>query len=57
VKWWLEEHGYDPHDAALCERLFAAAKQADRVLLDAECHRLVSEAKRVAAGAGSGRAH
>ncbi|MBI4501468.1 MAG: 2-isopropylmalate synthase [Gemmatimonadetes bacterium] len=55
VKCWLEEHGYDPNDAALCERLFGAAKAADRTLTEAECHRLVSEAKRVTAGAGVGR--
>jgi 2-isopropylmalate synthase len=55
VKCWLEEHGYDPNDATLCERLFAAAKTTDRTLTDAECHRLVSEAKRKPAGAGIGR--
>jgi 2-isopropylmalate synthase len=43
VKCWLEEHGYDSGDGALCERLFAAAKRADHVLSDAECHRLASE--------------
>src|SRR5947207_8006234 len=26
VKCWLEEHGYDPGDAVLCDRLFSAAK-------------------------------
>ena len=41
---WLEEHGYDPDDAAKCDALFAAAKQADRVLTDDECHRLVAAA-------------
>jgi 2-isopropylmalate synthase len=55
VKCWLEEHGYDPNDAALCDRLFAAAKTTDRTLTEAECHRLVSEAKRKTAGAGIGR--
>jgi 2-isopropylmalate synthase len=45
VKCWLEEHGYDPTDAALCERLFTAAKAADRTLTDAECHRLASESR------------
>lgn len=54
VKCWLEEHGYDPGDAGVCDRLFAAAKTADRVLSEAECHRIVSEAKRGAAGAGVG---
>ena len=44
VKCWLEEHGYDPDDAAKCDALFAAAKQADRVLTDDECHRLVAAA-------------
>ena len=43
VRCWLEEHGYDPANAALCDHLFAAAKRADRVLSDAECHRLAAE--------------
>lgn len=47
VRWWLEEHGYDPRDAALCQRLFDAAKHADRALSDADCHRIV----KVSAGA------
>jgi 2-isopropylmalate synthase len=55
VKCWLEEHGYDPNNAALCDRLFSAAKAADRTLTEADCHRLVSEAKRMTAGAGVGR--
>ena len=54
VKCWLEEHGYDSGDAVLCERLFSAAKAADRTLTEAECHRLVSDAKPVTAGAGLG---
>jgi 2-isopropylmalate synthase len=44
VKCWLEEHGYDATDAALCDYLFAAAKRADRALSDEECHRLALEA-------------
>jgi hypothetical protein len=44
VRWWLSEHGYDPEDAAACERLFRAAKAADRALTDDECHALVAEA-------------
>jgi isopropylmalate/homocitrate/citramalate synthase len=44
VKCWLEEHGYDATDAALCDHLFAAAKRADRALSDEECHRLALEA-------------
>ena len=54
VKCWLEEHGYDPTDARLCDRLFAAAKAADRVLSDAECQRIVSETKRGNGGAPVG---
>ncbi len=42
VRWWLAEHGYDPTNEELCKRLFEAAKVADRVLSDEECHRLVS---------------
>ncbi len=43
VKCWLEEHGYDPNDEVLCERIFAAAKQADRLLTEDECHALAAE--------------
>jgi 2-isopropylmalate synthase len=43
VKWWLQANGFDAEDPALCERLFAAAKQTDRVLSDDECRRLVAE--------------
>ncbi len=42
VKFWLEEHGYDASDQARCERLFEAAKVADRVLSEEECHRVAS---------------
>jgi 2-isopropylmalate synthase len=45
VKYWLETHGYDADDEAACRVLFDAAKAADRVLSDEECHRLL---KRVA---------
>ncbi len=44
VKWWLQVNGFDAEDQVLCERLFAAAKQTDRVLSDDECRRLVAEA-------------
>ena len=43
VKFWLEEHGYDPADEALSERLFAAAKTTDRTLTEEECHKIVAE--------------
>ncbi len=44
VKWWLQAHGYDPDDEAVCQRLFAAAKETDRVLSEDECRRLITEA-------------
>ncbi|MGH7752419.1 MAG: 2-isopropylmalate synthase, partial [Gemmatimonadales bacterium] len=44
VKCWLEEHGYDAANSALTERLFNAAKRADRVLTDDDCHRIAAEA-------------
>lgn len=46
VKCWLEEHGFDPDDTVLSEALFTAAKGADRVLDEAECHRLIAAARR-----------
>lgn len=42
IKYWLAEHGYDASDAELCEALFKAAKQADRVLTDEECRRVIA---------------
>ncbi|MSR07134.1 MAG: 2-isopropylmalate synthase [Gemmatimonadetes bacterium] len=56
VKCWLEEHGYDAGDAVVCDRLFAAAKAADRTLAEAECHRIVNEAT-LETGAGVGGRH
>jgi 2-isopropylmalate synthase len=44
VRCWLEEHGYSSSDEALCQKLFDAAKTADRILRDDECHRLASGA-------------
>ncbi len=43
VKYWLETHGYDADDEATCAALFDAAKRADRVLTDEECHRLLKQ--------------
>ena len=43
VKYWLEQHGYDPEDTAACQTLFEAAKRTDRVLSDQECHRLLKK--------------
>jgi len=42
VKYWLEQHGYDPDDDTACRALFDAAKRTDHVLTDEECHRLLS---------------
>jgi isopropylmalate/homocitrate/citramalate synthase len=46
VRCWLEEHGYDASDQSLCDRLFAAAKDAARTLTDEECHAIVGGRKR-----------
>ena len=43
VKWWLEEHGYDAGDDALCQRIFDAAKTTNRVLRDDEIRELIAE--------------
>jgi len=52
VKCWLSEHGYDAEEPALAEALFQAAKAADHVLGEDECHGLVAAAR---AEAGRGR--
>jgi 2-isopropylmalate synthase len=46
VKHWLAEHGYDAEDSALSQALFQAAKVADRVLGEAECHALIATVQR-----------
>ncbi|HVP71563.1 MAG TPA: hypothetical protein VMS45_09565, partial [Gemmatimonadaceae bacterium] len=43
VKWWLEAHGHDANDAALCQRLLDAAKATSRTLRDDELAALVAE--------------
>jgi 2-isopropylmalate synthase len=45
VKFWLEAHGYDPMNERVAKVLFDAAKRAERVLTDAECHALVADAR------------
>jgi 2-isopropylmalate synthase len=42
VKFWLQAHGYDPANERAAKALFDAAKHAERVLTDAECHALVA---------------
>jgi 2-isopropylmalate synthase len=44
VKYWLATHGYDAEDETWCKTLFDAAKRADHVLTDAECHSLLKQA-------------
>src|SRR5687768_9973531 len=46
VKCWLEEHGYDAADDALCQLLFDAAKRMNRVIRDDELHAMIDERKR-----------
>jgi len=38
VKFWLEDHGYDPTDESLCEHVFELAKHTDHVLTADEIH-------------------
>ncbi len=45
VRYWMAEHGYNAEDAALVQALFAAAKAADHVLGDDECHELIAAAR------------
>lgn len=42
VKCWLRNHGHDPSDEALCQKLFDAAKSTDRVLSTTDLERLIS---------------
>jgi 2-isopropylmalate synthase len=44
VKYWLQAHGYDPANERAAQALFDAAKKAERVLTDEECHALVARA-------------
>lgn len=40
VKYWLREHGHDPEDEALCQRVFHAAKHTDHTLSKEELESL-----------------
>ncbi|MCB9898077.1 MAG: 2-isopropylmalate synthase [Planctomycetes bacterium] len=51
VVYWLETHGYDARPA-LVDRLFAAAKDSDRLLEDDELHRLAKSGEGASASAG-----
>ncbi|UCG76262.1 MAG: 2-isopropylmalate synthase [Gemmatimonadota bacterium] len=48
VRYWLEEHGYDPQDEQLCAAVFDLAKRSDHTLSEAE---IVEEIERVRAEA------
>jgi 2-isopropylmalate synthase len=48
VRYWLEEHGYDPEDERLCAAVFDLAKRSDRTLTEAE---IVEEIERTRAKA------
>ena len=32
IRYWLQEHGHDPQDKALCDAVFALAKRSDHTL-------------------------
>jgi isopropylmalate/homocitrate/citramalate synthase len=41
VKYWLQEHGHDPEDDAVVQRIFDAAKTTDHTLSESELETLV----------------
>jgi 2-isopropylmalate synthase len=43
VKFWLQQHGYDPDDEVACRALFDAAKRSDHTLTAEECHSLLRQ--------------
>ena len=49
VRSWLDAHGYDGSDDALCRHILDAAKRATRTLRDDELTALIAEHKRIAA--------
>jgi 2-isopropylmalate synthase len=53
VRHWLEHHGYDSADDALCQHLFAAAKKTDHTLTDQEIHELCADRGGVTRPAGA----
>ncbi|MBC7790297.1 MAG: 2-isopropylmalate synthase, partial [Anaerolineae bacterium] len=42
VRCWLQEHGYDEADDALCQHIFRAAKSSDHTLSEAELVDLIA---------------
>ena len=53
VKYWLDEHGYDPADDELCRKVFELAKSCGHTLSADEVHACCREHGAVATGAGS----
>jgi 2-isopropylmalate synthase len=51
VKCWLEDHGHDANDSALCQCLFDAAKRTSRVLRDDEIEAMIQDYQQHPAGA------
>ncbi len=49
VRYWLEEHGYDPDDEELCETVFELAKRSDHTLSEEE---IEAEIRRVRGDGG-----
>jgi len=46
VVFWLEKHGIEPVDE-LVERIFARAKQADRLLTEAELREICGQTVKI----------
>jgi 2-isopropylmalate synthase len=44
VRYWLEEHGYDPEDERLCAAVFDLAKRSDHTLTESEINEEVERA-------------
>jgi 2-isopropylmalate synthase len=44
VRYWLEEHGYDPEDERLCAAVFDLAKRSDHTLTEAEINEEIERA-------------
>ena len=44
VRYWLQEHGYDPEDERLCAAVFDLAKRSDHTLTEAEINEEIERA-------------
>ncbi len=43
VRYWLRNHGFDPEDQAICDRLFEVAKSTDHTLTSDEIMTIIGE--------------